>query len=143
MKLSQAHKDFITGIKEKVCKAQYDALSVVNAALIGLYWDIGKSSSEKQKGGWGKAIVPTLASELQKEFPGTSGFSAGNLWLMAQFYNEYCDDRNLVPLVREISWSKHLVILSKCKSHQERYFYTMASKKYGWTKNVLVHQIEN
>ena len=143
MKLTQEHKVFITDIKEKIRKAQYDALRTVNAALIGLYWDIGKSISKKQKDGWGKAIVPTLSEELQKEFPGTGGFSAGNLWLMAQFYNEYREDKNLVPLVREISWSKHVTILKKCKNNQERYFYTMAAKKYGWTKDVLIHQIEN
>jgi len=72
-----------------------------------------------------------------------SGFSSGNLWLMAQFYTEYQGDVNLVPLVREISWSKHIVILKKCKNNQERQFYTISTKKYGWTKDVLTHQIEN
>jgi predicted nuclease of restriction endonuclease-like (RecB) superfamily len=87
--------------------------------------------------------VPTLSKELQQEFPKMSGFSVGNLWLMAQFYNEYVNDQNLVPLVREISWSKHIVILKKCKDSQERQFYTLATKKYGWTKDLLIHQIEN
>ena len=72
-----------------------------------------------------------------------TGFSEGNLWLMAQFYTEYQHDTNLVPLVREISWSKHVVILKKCKDAQERLFYTIATKKFGWTKEVLVHQVEN
>jgi predicted nuclease of restriction endonuclease-like (RecB) superfamily len=46
-------------------------------------------------------------------------------------------------LVREISWSKHIAILKKCKNTQERQFYILAAKKFGWTKNVLIHQIEN
>ncbi len=62
---------------------------------------------------------------------------------MAQFYAEYHNDSNLEPLVREISWSKHLIILKKCKDSQERQFYTLATKKFGWTKDVLTHQIEN
>ena len=62
---------------------------------------------------------------------------------MAQFYTEYQADINLVPLVREISWSKHIVILKKCKDNQERQFYTIATKKFGWTKDVLIHQVEN
>lgn len=61
---------------------------------------------------------------------------------MVQFFNEYQNDLNLQPLVGEISWSKHLVILSKCKDNQQRQFYIMATKKFGWTKNVLIHQIE-
>ena len=55
----------------------------------------------------------------------------------------YCAGENLVPLVREISCSKHIVILKKCKDSQERQFYTLATKKFGWTKDVLIHQIEN
>jgi hypothetical protein len=47
------------------------------------------------------------------------GFSEGNLWLMVQFYVEYQSDENLVPLVREISWSKHVIILKRCKSRKE------------------------
>ncbi len=108
-----------------------------------MYWELGKDISEKQKLGWGKAIVPTLSKELQKEFPAMTGFSVGNLWLMAQFYAEYQHDTNLVPLVREISWTKHTVILKKCKDPQERLFYTIATKKFGWTKEIVIHQIEN
>ncbi|MCB0516468.1 MAG: PDDEXK nuclease domain-containing protein [Chitinophagales bacterium] len=134
---------FIAEIKQKVRQAQYEALKVVNVQLIKLYWEIGKSIAEKQSENWGKAIVPTLSKELQAEFPGIGGFSEGNLWLMAQFYTEYQADENLVPLVREISWSKHVSILKKCKDPLERKFYTLATKKFGWTKNVLIHQIEN
>lgn len=135
--------DFISEIKTKVRQAQYDTLKAVNVALINLYWEIGKSLTEKQSLNWGKAVVPTLSAELQKEFPGVGGFSVGNLWLMAQFYTEYQEDENLVPLVREISWSKHVTILKKCKDSLERQFYILSTKKFGWTKNVLIHQIEN
>lgn len=134
---------FIAEIKAKVRQAQYEALKTVNVHLINLYWEIGQSIAEKQSESWGKAIVPTLSKELQKEFPGIGGFSVGNLWLMAQFYSEYHSVKNLVPLVREISWSKHITILKKCKNNLERQFYILAVKKYGWTKNVLIHQIEN
>jgi predicted nuclease of restriction endonuclease-like (RecB) superfamily len=87
--------------------------------------------------------VPTLSKELQNEFPGAGGFSVGNLWLMAQFYTEYHDVTNLVPLVREISWSKHVTILKRCKDNLERQFYIQATKKFGWTKNVLIHHIDS
>lgn len=56
---------------------------------------------------------------------------------MAQFYNEYNDNQNLQPLVGEISWTKHIAILSKCKDQQEHKFYIQATKKFGWTKDVL------
>lgn len=135
--------DFINEIKRKVREAQYTALKAVNEQLIRLYWDIGKSISEKQAKNWGKAVVPTLSAELQREFPGVGGFSERNLWLMAQFYSEYQSFENLQPLVAEISWTKHIVILNKCKNNLERQFYILSTKKFGWTKNVLIHQIEN
>lgn len=134
---------FIADIKEKVRQAQYEALKAVNVHLINLYWELGKAISEKQKLGWGKGIVPTLAQELQKEFPSMGGFSTTNLWYMVQFYTEYQADTNLQPLVGEISWTKHIVILSKCKDSQERQFYILATKKFGWTKDILIHQVEN
>lgn len=125
MQLENSQNNFISEIKRKVRQAQYEALKVVNLQLINLYWEIGKSIAEKQSESWGKAIVPTLSQELQKEFSGVSGFSVGNLWLMAQFYNEYHSVENLVPLVREISWSKHITILKKCKDNLERQFYIL------------------
>lgn len=134
---------FIADIKQKVRQAQYEALKAVNQQLINLYWDIGRSITEKQAESWGKAIVPTLSKELQEEFPGMGGFSTTNLWLMAQFYSEYHQDENLHPLVGVISWAKHIVILNKCSHSLERKYYTLATKKFGWTKNVLIHHIEN
>ena len=141
--LENSQITFISEIKTKVSNAQYEAMNAVNMALINLYWEIGKSIAEKQSESWGKSIVPTLSKELQNEFPGVGGFSVGNLWLMAQFYSEYQSVENLAPLVREISWSKHISILKKCKNPKEREFYILATKKFGWTKNVLIHQIEN
>ena len=141
--LENSQFSFIAEIKDKIRQSQYEALKAVNVHLINLYWDLGKAISEKQAAGWGKSIVPTLSKELQNEFPNMTGFSSGNLWLMTQFYNEYQSDINLVPLVREINWSKHVVILKRIKESQQRQFYILATKKFGWTKNILIHQIEN
>ena len=62
---------------------------------------------------------------------------------MRQFYLEYHGRERLQPLVGEIAWSHNLVIMSKCKDPLERKFYIRMTRKFGWTKNVLVHQIEN
>ena len=143
MDITNERYSFIAEVKTKVRQAQYEALKAVNVQLIDLYWEIGKSIAEKQSESWGKSIVATLSEELQKEFPGVGGFSTTNLWLMAQFYSEYQGVVNLQPLVGEISWTKHIVILSKCKDDLQRQFYIQATSKFGWTKNVLMHQIEN
>ncbi|MCE7066350.1 DUF1016 N-terminal domain-containing protein [Dyadobacter sp. CY326] len=143
MSLSTLEVDFILTIKDKIRQAQYEALREVNVKLINLYWEIGKSIAEKQAESWGKSIVPKLSKELQLELPGISGFSTTNIWYMVQFYTDYQSDINLQPLAGEIGWSKHTTIFSKCKSSQEKQFYILATKKHGWTKNVLINQIEN
>lgn len=139
-----AYTSFLKEIKEKVHKAQYEALKQVNTTLIKLYWDIGKSIVEKQQQhNWGKAIVETLAKDLQKEFLGVNGLSTDNLWRMRKFYLQYKDSTKLAPLVQEIGWSHNILIIEKCKDVLEREFYIKMTIKYGWTKNVLIHHIEN
>jgi predicted nuclease of restriction endonuclease-like (RecB) superfamily len=137
------YTQFLVEIKARIRSAQYEAMKAVNKEMIQLYWDIGKRITEKQKeSGWGKSVVETLSWDLQKEFPGIRGFGISNLWAMAQLYSEYEGNTILQPLVGEISWSKHVVIMTKCKDVQERQFYILATKKYGWTKNLLIHKIE-
>jgi len=141
--MSVEYKTFFKEIKERIYKAQYDALKAVNKELINLYWDIGKSIVAKQdKLGWGKAIVETLAKDLQKEFPGIQGFSSANLWRMRNFYLTYRTNEKLAPLVREISWTKNVIIMERCKDDIRREFYLKTTKKFGWTKDVLINQIE-
>lgn len=111
--------------------------------MIALYWEIGKRITEQQATlGWGKSIVENLSRDIQKEFPGIQGFGVRNMWDMARFYAEYQLNEFLQPLVAEISWSKHIVILTKCKDTCHRQFYILATKKYGWTKDVLINKIE-
>ena len=131
-------------ISQRIRSAQYAALKAVNKELIGLYWDIGKLIVDRQEGEtWGKSIVEQLAKDLQAEFSGISGFSARNIWRMRNFYLSYYANEKLSPLVTEISWTHNLLIMGKCKDDLEREFYIRMTRKFGWTKNVLTHQIEN
>jgi Uncharacterized conserved protein len=131
-------------VKERVRSAQYEALKAVNKELVALYWDIGKLIAERQnREGWGKSVVERLANDLQNEFPGVKGFSIQNLWYMRQFCLEYRDNEKLQPLVGEISWSKNLIVMARSKDLLEREFYIRMTRKFGWSKNVLIHQIEN
>jgi len=140
----QDYPRLLTEIKERIRSAQYEALKAVNKELVGLYWDIGRMIAERQqKFGWGKAVVENLSTDLRQEFPGVAGFSVQNLWYMRQFYLEYNGHEKLQPLVGEIAWSHNLVIMSKCKDPLEREFYLRMTRKFGWSKNVLIHQIDN
>jgi predicted nuclease of restriction endonuclease-like (RecB) superfamily len=131
-------------VKERIRSAQAAALRAVNTELVGLYWDLGRMIVERQVGEtWGKSVVEKLSADLRREFPAVGGFSASNLWRMRAFFELYRQHEKLAPLVREIAWAHNLVIMSKCKDPLEREFYLRMTRKFGWSKNVLIHQIEN
>ena len=143
-RLPENYAALLAEVKERVRSAQYEALKAVNKELVVLYWDIGKLIAERQnREGWGKSVVERLANDLQNEFPGVRGFSIQNLWYMRQFYLEYRDNEKLQPLVGEISWSNNLIVMARSKDPLEREFYIRMTRKFGWSKNVLIHQIEN
>jgi predicted nuclease of restriction endonuclease-like (RecB) superfamily len=138
------YAQLLAEVKERVRSAQYAALKAVNTELVGLYWDLGRMIVERQEqAGWGKSVVERLSQDLRREFPGVAGFSVQNLWYMRQFHMEYRGDERLQPLVGEIAWAHNLVIMSKCKAPLEREFYLRMTRKFGWSKNVLIHQIDN
>ncbi|WGS49959.1 PDDEXK nuclease domain-containing protein [Paraburkholderia sp. D15] len=131
-------------VKARIQSAQYAALRAVNKELVGLYWDIGKLIVERQKDAThGAAIAEQLAGDLRDAFPGVGGFSRRNLFYMREFYLLYRSDAKVQPLVAQVGWSHNLIILQRCKVAQEREFYLRMTRKLGWSKNVLVHQIDN
>jgi predicted nuclease of restriction endonuclease-like (RecB) superfamily len=147
---------FIKEIKDLIYRRQYEAMKKVNKELIQLYWEIGEEiECQQREQGWGNSVVEILAKELQKEFPGVQGFSTRNLWRMKNFYIEYSQSSKLPlmvadvqkpilpPLVAEIGWSHNYAIIEKCKEPLKREFYIKMTKRFGWTKDVLINNIEN
>jgi len=137
------YKNCVKTIKSMVASAQYEALRKVNKELIELYWNIGKAINDKQgELGWGKSIVEKLARDLQAELPGVKGFSARNLWNMRNYFLEYRDNSFLQTLSAEISWSKNVLIMTKCKDSKEREFYISMTQKFSWTYDSLTNQVD-
>lgn len=122
--------------------ARKRAVAVVNTALIDLYWSIGEHISRRiAEAAWGQGAVEELAEYIQKRQPGISGYSAQNLWRMRQFYDTYHDQPILSTLLRELSWSHNLHIVSKCKTQQEREFYLRIAAREHWSSRELDRQI--
>jgi predicted nuclease of restriction endonuclease-like (RecB) superfamily len=119
------------------------AFEAVNVALIETYWSIGEQLSRKvTEADWGKGIVKELADWLRKQAPDLKGFSASNLWRMKQFYETYVELPKLATLLRELSWSKHLLVLSQCKSTEEKEFYLLSATRGRWSHRELERQIK-
>lgn len=140
---SLKNNDF-TEILSIISKAQSRALASVNREMITMYWEIGRIVSEKAASdGWGKSTVSSLAAFLQSKIPGSSGFSDKNIWRMKQFYETYKDNQKLSPLVREISWTNNLLIMTACKTDEAKEFYIRACIENRYSKRELERQIDS
>lgn len=138
------YAEFLNELKERIGTAQTRAVLAINKELISLYWDIGKRIVENQKEmGWGKSVVEQLALDIRKEFPDVKGFSARNLWDMRRFYLTYKDHQNLRQAAAEIPWGHNLVIINKVKNQVQRLWYVHQTVQNGWSRSILVHQIES
>jgi hypothetical protein len=103
--------------------ARARVVAAVNTTLVDLYWSIGEHISRRiAADGWGKGTVKALAEYIQRRKPNARGFSASNLWRMMQVFETYRDQPKLATLLREVSWSHNLAILSRCKRDEEREF---------------------
>lgn len=119
------------------------AFKKVNIVLIETYWAIGQYLSRKVAAdGWGKGIVKELSVWLSDKSPELKGYSASNLWRMMQFYDTYCKQEKLAPMVRELAWTKNLIILAQCKTIEEKEFYLRLAIRGSWSKQELINQIK-
>ena len=158
---------FLAALKDRVLQARTSAARAVNRDMILLYWDIGRSIVEKQqKAGWGESVVERLAADLRAAFPDMRGFSVANMWRMKQFYLAHSTPEFLAQAVRELGpvpqntpeseflaqvvrelvatvpWGHHVVLLGKLADSAARLYYLRATARFGWSRNVLLHQIK-
>jgi len=118
------------------------AVAAVNKELIDLYWKIGEHISRKiAADGWGQGTVEVLAEYIRRRQPNARGFSARNLWRMMQFFETYRGQPALAPLLRELSWSHNLAIMSRSKRHEEREFYLRMATRERWSFRELQRQL--
>lgn len=125
--------------------AKQRAYAAVNSELIELYWQIGAYISQQvEKAAWGKSVVEQLADYIRTQEPNSEGFSKQNLWRMKQFYETYNDGGEILStLSREISWSHNTLIMSRCKTVEEREFYIRMSIKEHYSVRQLERQIDS
>ena len=138
---------WVNELKNLIQKTQIKAAISVNRELLGLYWTIGKSISEKvNKANWGSSVVEKLSKDLKVEFPNQKGFSRSNLFSMKKWFEFYSkseiDLEKVQQLVGQIPWGQNVVIISKSRSIEEALFYSNKTIANNWSRSVLLHQIE-
>jgi predicted nuclease of restriction endonuclease-like (RecB) superfamily len=140
MKIEKQFDDIL----QMISIAKEKAILAVNTELINLYWDIGRYISDKVKtSDWGKSLVQSLSDFIYSKEPQIKGFSSQNLWRMKQFYETYSQNQKLSALVREISWTNNLMVISKANSEEEREFYIKLAIKEKYSSRELERQIDS
>ena len=131
-------------LRSRIRAAQTRASLSVNRELVLLYWEIGQRILEsQQREGWGAKVIDRLATDLRQSFPETTGFSRRNLQCMRSFAEGFPDPQIVQQLVAQIPWGHILQIQQKVKDHAARVFYIHQTLAHGWSRAVLVHQIES
>ena len=150
------YAELLEDLKDRIRRVQVRAAVAASRELIRLYWDIGREIVQRQEQeGWGKGIVQQLSADLHREFPGIAGFSPQNIWYMRAFYLAWTEDvaklqqpvgeldgQNVPQVVGEIPWGHNLQLLGKLKNPRQRLWYAQKTVQHGWSRAVLVHQIE-
>lgn len=155
----------LADIKQRVRQAQTRSVLAVNAELVRLYWEIGALiDARQQEEGWGSGVIPRLARDLHNELPEVKGFSERNIKRMLAFYREYphlgsstsiaarTTPDGKVPqlvalfpedLVSSLPWGHHAELITRIKDLPTRQWYMRATVEHGWSRNVLLMQIES
>ena len=124
--------------------AKQRAMKAVNAELINMYWEVGKYlSSLVEDSSFGDKVIDEVAAYIAENNPTIKGFNRRGLYRMKQFYETYKDDEIVTPLVTQISWTNHLLIMSGSKSAEERRFYIELCIKNNYSKRELERQIDS
>lgn len=151
-------------LKTLILHSRYVAARQANAEMLKLYFVIGAYVSEhSRKGKWGTGVIEAISEQLSRELPGLRGFSARNMRDMRRFCEEWTESAIWQPLAAKlesgklevlqpaadelgqfdlgaflsIGFTHHMIIISKCKTAEERLFYIRRCAAGFWSKDAL------
>ncbi len=140
----RTYKAFVGDLKKRIAESRHRASLSVNRELILLYWGIGRDILIRQgREGWGAKVIDRLAVDLGRAFPEMTGLSARNLKYMRAFADAWPDGEFVQRVVAQLPWGHNVSLLDTVKVPEERAWYARQTIEHGWSRAVLVHQIES
>jgi len=139
----EGYARFLSELRSRVQAARTRAVMAVQSELVLLYWSIGRDILERQERlGWGAGVIEQLAADLRREFPDSKGFSGRNLLYMRRFAEVWPTRPIVQQLVAQLPWGHNVRLLDKVKDDGQRLWYAQQAVENGWSRAVLVAQIE-
>lgn len=115
----------------------------VNAELTMLYWKVGervrREILQDKRAEYGRETIVTLSQQLVMDYG--SSFSNKNLRRMIQFAEVFCDEKIVVSLIRQLTWT-HFIALIPLKDKLQREFYSEMCRMERWSVSTLRKKIE-
>jgi predicted nuclease of restriction endonuclease-like (RecB) superfamily len=134
---------WLNDLKARVASARQRAALAVSRELVLLYWQIGRDIAQRQQAqGWGAKVIDRLARDLRLAFPDMRGFSPRNLKYMRAFAQAWPDGEFVQQAAAQLPWFHLCTLLDKLTTREEREWYAAKAVEHGWSRNVLVMQIE-
>lgn len=141
---ARTYGSWLKDLKEQIRSAQLRAGLAVNKELVLLYWNIGREILKQQDHqGWGSKVIARLSVDLRLAFPQMKGFSERNLKYMRAFAAAWDDFQFVQEVLAQLSWYHNITLLDKLTTDDCRVFYAKSTIENGWSRNVMVHQIDS
>jgi predicted nuclease of restriction endonuclease-like (RecB) superfamily len=123
-------------------KRRYRAGAYANREITLMYWEIGKHIGSAllagQRGEYGKQIVSSLSTQLEKKYG--KCFELRNLRRMVQFSTQFSNFEIVSTLSTQLSWS-HIVELLPLKTTEAKLYYAQDVAERSLSIQELRHQI--
>src|SRR5580692_8107519 len=140
----RTYPDLLATLKARIRDARLRAAVSVNRELILLYWEIGRDILLRQsEEGWGTAVIDRLAADLRRDFPEMTGLSPRNLKYMRAFAEAFPEREIVQQVVARLPWGHAIKLVESVKRPAQRIWYARQAAEYGWSRNVLAHQIDS
>ncbi|MBS1748546.1 MAG: DUF1016 family protein [Bacteroidetes bacterium] len=145
MNKEMQHNELFFSIKTLIEQSRQQVAVTVNAAMSMLYWQIGKRINEElnlhnRSEGYGKQIVATLWRQLSAEYG--ASFSEKNLRRMMQFAATFPDEKIVVSLIRQLSWT-HILVVIPIEDPLKRDFYIQMCMLEKWSVRVFRERVQS
>jgi len=135
--------DTLSEMKARIQQARLRSVLAANAAMLQLYWDLGRTILARQaREGWGAKVIDRLSTDLREAFPDMSGLSPRNLRYMRDFASAWPDAEIVQRLLPNLPWGQNVVLLDKVRDPQARHWYAGQCVEHGWSRSILALQIE-
>ncbi|PYI69592.1 DUF1016 domain-containing protein [Arthrobacter livingstonensis] len=137
------YPEMLASVSDKVSTGRVRAVTAVNQELVATYWAIGREILGRQgQEGWGAKVIDRLSADLRDKFPDARGLSPRTLKYMRSFAEAWPRGAIVQQPLAQLPWGHNVTLIEKLSDPETRLWYAAAAVEHGWSRNVLVHEIE-